>query len=103
MPHVVIADIATFFQTLAEIQPYGNARDGVIIFQVVSGDRPSRPMGARWLQDQIWNMITICWSERRELRWDIHTVYNQLSMSSMQEIAEVERGDQRALSIGDLD
>jgi len=99
---MIIADIATFLQTLSEIQPYGNTRDGVIISQVVSGDRPSRPMGARWLQDQVWDMIMICWNERRELRWDIRTVYKQLSAASIQEIAESERGNRCILSIGDI-
>jgi len=90
-------------KTLTEILPYGNARDGIIIFHVVTGDRPPRPANARWIQDQIWNMLMICWSEKREQRLDIRAVYNQFSVSSIQEIAEAERGNQRAFSIGDID
>ncbi|KAF9645420.1 kinase-like protein [Thelephora ganbajun] len=81
----------TTYETLTEILPYGNARDGIIIFHVVTGDRPPRPTNARWLRDQIWDMITTCWSEKRDQRWDIHAVYHQLSVSSIQETAEGER------------
>ena len=41
-------------------------------------------------------MIHNCWSEQRELRLDARTVFNQLSLSSTQETAEVQRGDQFA-------
>ncbi|KAF9645572.1 kinase-like protein [Thelephora ganbajun] len=81
----------TAYETLAEILPYGDARDGIITFRVMTGDRPPRPLNARWLQDQIWNMIQTCWSEKREQRWDAHAIYSQFSVSSIQEIAEVER------------
>ena len=84
------------YKTLTEILPYGNARDGIIIFHVVTNTRPPRPANNRWLQDQIWNMITTCWSEERERRWGIRAVYNQLSTSSIQEIAEDEQGNRRA-------
>jgi len=83
--------------------PYGKARESIIISRIVTGDRPPRPRNARWLQDPIWNMITICLSENREHRWDIRAVYNQFSMSSIHEIAEDERGNQRVVSIGDID
>jgi len=84
----------TAYETLTEVLPFGNARDGIIIFHVVTGDRPPRPPNTRWLKDQIWNMIMTCWSEKREQRWDIRAVYNQLSVSSIQEIAETERDNQ---------
>jgi hypothetical protein len=35
-------------------------------------------------------MITACWSEKREQRWDVHAVHDQLSTSSIQEVPEVE-------------
>ncbi|KAF9789368.1 hypothetical protein BJ322DRAFT_531888 [Thelephora terrestris] len=39
----------------------------------------------------IWDMITKCWSEQRETRWDIRTVVHQLSLSSIQEVAEAQK------------
>ena len=90
-------------QVLTEVLPYGSARDGIIIFHIVTGDRPPRPENSRWLQDQIWNMIIKCWSEQRAQRWEIRAVCNQLSVSSIQEIAEGERGNQTPLSYGDPD
>ena len=41
-------------------------------------------------------MITTCWSEKREQRWDVRAVYDLLSVSSVQEIAGSEGGDQCA-------
>ncbi|KAF9789361.1 kinase-like domain-containing protein [Thelephora terrestris] len=81
----------TSYEVLAGVLPYGNNRDGIIIFHVVSGDRPPRPENTQWLRDQIWDMITKCWSEQRETRWDIRTVVHQLSVSSIQEVAEAQR------------
>ena len=81
-------------KTLTEILPYGDAqRDSVIVFLVVRGGRPSRPTDRRWLQDQIWDMIVTCWSERREQRWGIRDVCNRFWESSAQEIPSVEPGD----------
>jgi len=80
-------------EALTEILPYGDARDSVIVFRVVSGVRPSRPTDTRWLQDQTWNMIETCWSERREQRWGIRDVCNQFSESSAQKIPDVEPGN----------
>ena len=82
------------YKTLTEIQPYGNARDGIIIFHVVTGDRPPRPKDTKWLQDRIWDMIVTCWSDKREQRWGVHAVYDQFSTSSSQEVPEVEPGSQ---------
>ena len=90
-------------KTLAEVLPYGNARDGIIIFHVVTGDRPPRPTDARWLQDHIWNMLTTCWSDKREQRWDIRAVCNQFSTSSIQEIPDTEPGNRHASSDGNMD
>jgi len=81
----------TAYEVLTGILPYGTARDGIIIFHVVTGDRPPRPENVRWLRDQTWNMIIKCWSEQRHHRWDIRSVCNQLSASSIQEVAEDEQ------------
>lgn len=91
------------YKTLTGVLPYGNTPGSVISIRIVDGDRPSRPSDARWLTDQIWNMITACWNQKRELRWDIHAIYDQFSASSVQEITEAGKGDSHACSIGDMD
>ena len=63
----------------------------IIIFHVVTSNRPQCPPNTRWLKDQIWNMITTCWSENREQRWNIRTVYNQFLVSSFQEIVALDK------------
>ena len=57
--------------------PYGDACHGVILRHIVTGNRPPHPQDARWLEDQMWNTITTCWSEQRDLRLDIGAVYRQ--------------------------
>ena len=79
---------------LTEILPYGGARDSIIIYNIVAGNRPPRPTDTRWLQDRIWNVITACWSEEREQRLDIRVIYDQFLASSIQEIADAEQGNQ---------
>ena len=76
--------ILSLCQVLTWISPYERNWDGTIDFYAVTGERPARPANAPWLQDDIWTMITACWSESREQRWGIHAVYNQFSMSSIQ-------------------
>ena len=93
---MVTADIVACYQVLTEILPFGSAHDGVITSHILAGNRPPRTQNARWLRHQIWNMITTCWSDKRELRWDIRAVHHQLSASSIQETAEVEREYQRS-------
>jgi len=94
--------VMTAYETLTEILPFGNARDGIIIFHVVSGDRPSRPESAEWMKDRVWAMITTCWSEKRENRWDIRTVHNQLLVSSIQENAKAGRDIQTTARISNF-
>jgi hypothetical protein len=72
--------LSFYYKILTGILPYGTARDGIIIFHVVTGDRPPHPTDTQWLPDQIWDMITACWDEKRERRWDIHAVYTQFSV-----------------------
>ena len=82
------------------ILPYGNARDGIIIFEVVTGEWPPCPTDTWWLQDHVWNMLVICWSDKREQRLDIGAICNQLSTSSIQEVPKVEQGNQYTFSVG---
>lgn len=89
---MIIIDIDLCHQVLTDSSPYGSARDGVIIIKVVKGERPPRPQNARWLQDPIWNMIQECWSEQRELRWNMCAVHRQFSDSSIQETVESTQG-----------
>ncbi|KAF9789365.1 kinase-like domain-containing protein [Thelephora terrestris] len=84
----------TTYEVLTDIVPYGrNNSDAIIILSVVGGERPPRQVNCQWLRAQIWEMITRCWSEQRELRWDIRTVLHQLSVSSIQGVAGCQRGN----------
>ena len=61
-------------------QFFPGAKDGVIIYNVVTGERPSRPPGPNeWLSDDVWNFISRCWSPSRDGRPDVDFAMNALN------------------------
>jgi hypothetical protein len=60
--------------------PFPGAKDGMIIYSVVSGDRPSRPSGLNeWVSDNVWNFISRCWSPSWDGRPDVDFAMNALN------------------------
>jgi len=52
----------------------------VIIYNVVTGERPDRPPGPdEWLSDDIWNFISRCWSSSWDSRPDVGLATNVLN------------------------
>ena len=65
---------------ITEQQPFPGTKDGVIIYTVVTGDRPGRPLAPNeWLSDDIWNFISRCWSPSWEGRPDVNFAINALN------------------------
>ena len=61
-------------------QPFPGAKDGVIIYNVVIGERPARPPGSNeWLSDDVWNFISRCWSPSWDGRPDVEFAMNALN------------------------
>ena len=61
-------------------QPFPGARDGMVIYNVVAGERPCRPAGPdEWLSDDVWNFISRCWSSLRDGRPDANFAMNALN------------------------
>ena len=61
-------------------QPFPKAKDGVIIYGVVTGERPPRPMGQNeWVSDDVWNFISRCWSSSLDGRPDVDFAINALN------------------------
>ncbi|KDQ58145.1 hypothetical protein JAAARDRAFT_34959, partial [Jaapia argillacea MUCL 33604] len=63
-PFTNASDVYAFGMAVLEIYstgpPFSNIRhDSVVIFSVISGNRPKRPQGA--MPDGIWDMLEICW------------------------------------------
>ena len=66
-------------QVITGQQPFPGAKDGVIIYSVVTGERPSRPSGSNErLPDNVWNLISRCWSPSWDGRPDVNLVMNVL-------------------------
>ena len=67
-------------QVITGQQPFPGAKDGVIIYKVVTGERPGRPAGPNeWLSDDVWNFISRCWSPSRDTRPDVDFAVNALN------------------------
>ena len=61
-------------------QPFPGAVDGVIIFNVVTGERPVRPPGSdKWVSDDVWNFVSRCWSPSWDGRPDVNFAINALN------------------------
>ena len=61
-------------------QPFPGAKDGMIIYSVVTGERPARPSEPNeWVSDNVWNFISRCWSPSRDGRPDVDFAMNALN------------------------
>ena len=66
-------------QAITGQQPFPKD-DGVIIYNVVAGERPDRPAGPNeWLSDDMWNFISRCWSPSQHDRPDVDFAMNVLN------------------------
>lgn len=66
------------YQVLTGEQPFPRSKDGVIIYNVVTGMRPDRPQGNEWVSDDVWNFISRCWSSPSDGRPDVDFAMNAL-------------------------
>ena len=66
-------------EVITGMKLFPGAKDGVIIFYVVTGERPARPQGLNeWVSDDVWNFITRCWSPSWDSRPDVTFAINAL-------------------------
>ena len=62
------------------LRPFPEAEDSVIVSSVVTGKRPGRPPGHNeWVSDDVWNLISRCWSPLLITRPDVGFVMNILN------------------------
>jgi len=67
-------------QVIAGQMPFPGAEDGVIIYDVVIGERPSRPPALNeWVSDDVWNFVSRCWSPSWDGRPDVNFAMNALN------------------------
>ena len=75
---VTVIDVRT--QVITGQLPYPGAKDGVIIYNAVSGERPARPSGPNeWLSDDVWNFVSRCLSASWDGRPDVDFAINTLN------------------------
>ena len=61
-------------------RPFSGAKDGVVIYNVVTGERPSRPSDTNgWVSDDVWDLICRCWFSSWDRRPDVRFVINALN------------------------
>jgi len=65
---------------IAGQQPFPRANAATVIYKVVTGKLPDRPLGPNeWLSDDIWNLISRCLSQSLDGRPDISFATNALN------------------------
>jgi len=68
------------YQVVTGEQPFPGAEGGPIVYNVISGERPSRPSGPNeWVSDDLWNFICRCWSPSWDGRPDVEFAINALN------------------------
>ncbi|KAF9643697.1 kinase-like protein [Thelephora ganbajun] len=94
----------TSFTVLTGVVPYDGVRGHYSLkLRIQSGERPPRPTNpdsVLWLQDSVWNMITMCWSEDPNQRWGVSAMCNLFSMLSLREVQKVKLGNLNAPKVG---
>ena len=76
-------------QVITGRQPFPGTKGGVIVYNVITGERPSHPPSPNeWLADDVWNLISGCWSPSR--RPGVDHVMNVLNDAA--DAVEIRRG-----------
>ncbi|KAF9648289.1 kinase-like protein [Thelephora ganbajun] len=85
------------YQVITGQQPFPGARDGMIIYSVATGERPDRPPDPNeWLSDDLWDLISRCWSPSRDSRPDVNFAMSVLDNAA--DAVEVGRGESCAIT-----
>jgi serine/threonine protein kinase len=67
-------------QVITEQQPFPETEDGMIVYNVVTGERQGRPLESNeWVSDDVWNFISRCWSPSWDGRPDVNFAMNALN------------------------
>lgn len=75
---VVVID-GTVQVTTGEL-PFPEEKVDTIVDGVIAGERPSRPSDTNeWVSDNVWNLISLCWSPSWDSRPDVYFAMNALN------------------------
>jgi len=80
-PRFIISSIVQrSVQIITGHQPFPGAKDGLIIYNIVAGERPGRPLDPNeWVSDNVWYLISRCWSSSLKSRPDAKLAKNTLT------------------------
>ena len=83
-------------QVITGQQPFPGAKKDVVKHNIITGDRPKRPLGPHeWLSDDVWDFISWCWSPSWDRRPDAKVAMNTLNNAA--DIVEGNRGQSVAV------
>ena len=72
-------------------QPFPEVKDGMVIYNVIAGERPDLPLDPNeWVSGNVWDLISRCWSSSLNSRPDAKSVTNTLITAA--DAVEVRRG-----------
>ncbi|KAK7036565.1 Homeobox protein tos8 [Paramarasmius palmivorus] len=61
-PRDIYAYGCTIFEIITGAPPFSGLREGAIIKQVMSGNRPPKPIYG-WCPDLVWDLVERCWAQ----------------------------------------
>jgi len=70
------------YEVLSGRIPFVSSRDTVIVWKVISGERPKRPQESVWFTDELWETLELCWAAPPEMRPSIGAVFKCLQRVS---------------------
>uniref|UniRef100_A0A0W0EWH8 Protein kinase domain-containing protein n=1 Tax=Moniliophthora roreri TaxID=221103 RepID=A0A0W0EWH8_MONRR len=88
----IYAYACTILQIMTGQPPFPKLTEAAVMFQVMSGKRPSRPADG-WCPDHIWELVERCWSQdpgQRPLAAQIVEYLGQLVTSSAEDDVDLE-------------
>jgi hypothetical protein len=88
-PTYYLIQSSHYGQVLTGKSPYKTHSRDAAITGIKPRQRPPRPTNTRqnlWLQDQIWDMITTCWSDEPRRRCELSVMHHVFSTPSCENL-----------------
>jgi len=70
------------YEVLSGRIPFTSSGDAVVVWKVISGERPKRPQESVWFTDELWETLELCWAAPPERRPSIEAVFKRLQRVS---------------------
>ncbi|KAF9781364.1 kinase-like domain-containing protein [Thelephora terrestris] len=80
----IYAMAMVIYQVLTGTLPYGKRTGPEVVFQVMGGVKPPKPLNALeiGLSDELWELLDKCWQTKRQLRPQVNDVLSRVKSAA---------------------